>query len=120
MTIIIITTFYLWPRVQDDNSVQPIVQLSSLQMFACDLTTLLEDAGGRMLLTNFETAYLDRFGELACTIVNCRVPGYYLTDLFSNSLDIIKLVQSLFKMYNIACCMQIVFIIEDFHLKAVL
>lgn len=36
-----------------------------LQMFARDLLTLLHEAGGRMLLLNFDTAYLDRFGKFS-------------------------------------------------------
>ncbi|XP_069956762.1 meiosis regulator and mRNA stability factor 1 isoform X4 [Cherax quadricarinatus] len=39
--------------------------LVPLQIFARDLLTLLHESGGRMLLLNFDTAYLDRFG-IAC------------------------------------------------------
>ena len=40
-----------------------IVQLEALHVFAKDLFTLLEEAGGRMLLTNFDGAYLAKFGK---------------------------------------------------------
>lgn len=40
------------------------ISLTPLQSFARDLLTVLHEAGGRMLLINFDTAYLDRFGKL--------------------------------------------------------
>ncbi|XP_071550871.1 meiosis regulator and mRNA stability factor 1 isoform X2 [Panulirus ornatus] len=46
------------------------IHLVPLQIFARDLLTLLHEAGGRMLLSNFDTAYLDRFG------VACRPATY--------------------------------------------
>jgi len=51
-------------------------------MCARDLLTLLHEAGGRMLLLNFDTAYLDRFG------VACRPAAYGFPNL-------VALVQSL-------------------------
>nr|XP_027216010.1 meiosis regulator and mRNA stability factor 1-like [Penaeus vannamei] len=58
------------------------VNLVPLQMFARDLLTLLHEAGGRMLLLNFDTAYLDRFG------VACRPATYGFP-------NIVALVQAL-------------------------
>ncbi|XP_045606696.1 meiosis regulator and mRNA stability factor 1 isoform X2 [Procambarus clarkii] len=56
--------------------------LVALQIFARDLLTLLHEAGGRMLLLNFDTAYLDRFG------VACRPAAYGFP-------NIVALVQAL-------------------------
>ncbi|XP_042864024.1 meiosis regulator and mRNA stability factor 1-like isoform X3 [Penaeus japonicus] len=58
------------------------ISLVPLQMFARDLLTLLHEAGGRMLLLNFDTAYLDRFG------VACRPATYGFP-------NIVALVQAL-------------------------
>merc|ERR1739838_752186 len=58
------------------------IRLVPLQMFARDLLTLLHEAGGRMLLLNFDTAYLDRFG------VACRPAAFGFPNL-------VALVQSL-------------------------
>lgn len=64
---------------EDDDSK---VRLVPVQMFARDMLTLLHEAGGRMLLLNFDTAYLDRFG------VACRPATYGFP-------NIVALVQSL-------------------------
>ncbi|KAK7082553.1 hypothetical protein SK128_020988 [Halocaridina rubra] len=52
----------------EDDDVK--IHLVPLQVFARDLLTLLHEAGGRMLMMNFDTAYLDRFG------VACRPATY--------------------------------------------
>ena len=46
-----------------EEDCQSVVKLEGLHVFAKDLFTLLEEAGGRMLLTNFDGAYLSKFGE---------------------------------------------------------
>ncbi|XP_042240421.1 meiosis regulator and mRNA stability factor 1-like isoform X2 [Homarus americanus] len=58
------------------------ISLVPLQIFARDLLTLLHEAGGRMLLLNFDTAYLDRYG------VACRPAAYGFP-------NIVALVQAL-------------------------
>ncbi|XP_068205935.1 meiosis regulator and mRNA stability factor 1 isoform X2 [Palaemon carinicauda] len=58
------------------------IRLVPVQVFARDMLTLLHEAGGRMLLLNFDTAYLDRFG------VACRPATYGFP-------NIVALVQSL-------------------------
>ncbi|MPC90416.1 hypothetical protein E2C01_085403 [Portunus trituberculatus] len=46
-----------------DDDKDPKISLVPLQFFARDLLTLLHEAGGRMNLTNFDTAFVDRFGK---------------------------------------------------------
>ncbi|XP_064094347.1 meiosis regulator and mRNA stability factor 1-like [Macrobrachium nipponense] len=58
------------------------IRLVPVQIFARDMLTLMHEAGGRMLLLNFDTAYLDRFG------VACRPATYGFP-------NIVALVQSL-------------------------
>ncbi|XP_045105220.1 meiosis regulator and mRNA stability factor 1-like isoform X4 [Portunus trituberculatus] len=65
-----------------DDDKDPKISLVPLQFFARDLLTLLHEAGGRMNLTNFDTAFVDRFG------VACRPAAYGFP-------NIVALVQSL-------------------------
>ncbi|XP_050703178.1 meiosis regulator and mRNA stability factor 1-like isoform X2 [Eriocheir sinensis] len=58
------------------------IRLVPVQLFARDLLTVLHEAGGRMHLVNFDTAYIDRFG------VACRPATYGFP-------NIVALVQSL-------------------------
>ncbi|XP_066944259.1 meiosis regulator and mRNA stability factor 1 isoform X6 [Macrobrachium rosenbergii] len=64
---------------EEDNAK---IRLVPVQIFARDMLTLMHEAGGRMLLLNFDTAYLDRFG------VACRPATYGFP-------NIVALVQSL-------------------------
>lgn len=64
------------------------ISLVPLQVFARDLLTLLQQAGGRMLLLSFDKAYLDRYG------VPCRPATYGFPNL-------VALVQSLGDMVSV-------------------
>ncbi|KAK8398550.1 hypothetical protein O3P69_004010 [Scylla paramamosain] len=66
--------------IDDDKDAK--ISLVPLQLFVRDLLTLLHEAGGRMNLTNFDTAFVDRFG------VACRPAAYGFP-------NIVALVQSL-------------------------
>ena len=47
----------------DETSENAVIKLLPLQMFARDILILLNEAGGRMMMVNFEHAYLNRFGK---------------------------------------------------------
>ncbi|KAK3875906.1 hypothetical protein Pcinc_019252 [Petrolisthes cinctipes] len=64
------------------------INLVPLQVFARDLLTLLQQAGGRMLLLSFDKAYLDRYG------VPCRPARYGFPNL-------VALVQALGDMVSV-------------------
>ncbi|XP_059351299.1 meiosis regulator and mRNA stability factor 1-like isoform X2 [Daphnia carinata] len=68
--------------VDNESDSEPIVRFVPLFMFSRQVHILLNENGGRLLLTNFETSYLERFG------VQCR-PSYY------GHSSIISLLQSI-------------------------
>ncbi|KAB7499816.1 Meiosis arrest female protein 1-like protein [Armadillidium nasatum] len=70
------------------------IKLVPLQIFARDLLILLNEAGGRMLLLNFESFYLNRF-EVACRPANLGFPN--LTALLQSFSDFVSIKGKRFK-----------------------
>lgn len=56
--------------VDNESDTEPVVRFVPLFMFSRQVHILLNENGGRLLLVNLETSYLERFG------VQCR-PSYY-------------------------------------------
>lgn len=54
--------YYLSFQIDGDDK-DARISLVPLQVFARDLLTILHEAGGRINLMNFETAFVDRFGK---------------------------------------------------------
>lgn len=57
----VIVLFHIF-QIQGEGE-EEVIKLVPVQIFARDLLILLNEAGGRMLLMNFESFYLNRFGK---------------------------------------------------------